>query len=404
MKIGKSIGGAISYNERKVKNGSAELILASQFGTDINTLGFSQKLERFEKLNSLNKRSQTNTLHLSLNFAPGENLDAETMQKIAWEYMEQIGFGNQPYLVYQHFDAAHPHLHIVTNTIKADGKAIYLHNLGKRKSEPARRAIELEYNLVRAEDRKKQELPLSPASLEAARYGQSETKRSISNIVLQVVGMYKYTSLQELNAVLRQYNVLADGGAANSRMSQYQGLTYSIVDSNGHKTGLAVKASAIYSSPTLKMLEKKFAQNRIRKVPALNKLQERFSRIINTAGSRAEFMELLNKNKISCTVFKNPAGIITTISFIDNYSKSVFSSEELGFPVPDLLGKLDKKPGIPISASYPIAAYASSQTEASPVFHPMQSFDLAKTLVMAEEQPTGLPVEFLKKKRKKKKR
>jgi hypothetical protein len=216
--------------------------------------------------------------------------------------------------------------------------------------------------------------------------------------------MYKYTSIQELNAVLRQYNVLADGGAANSRMFKHQGLTYSIVDSNGHKTGLAVKASAIYGSPTLKMLEKKFAQNCIRKVPVRNKLQERFSRILNTSGSRAEFMERLNKNKISCTVFKNPAGNITTISFIDNYSKSVFSSEELGFPVPELLAKLDKKPGITISASYPMARDASSQTEESPVFHPMQSFDLAKTLVMAEEQPAGLPHQFMKKKRKKKKR
>lgn len=126
MKMGKSIKGALSYNEQKVRQGSAELILAAHFSRDIAEMGFSEKLARFEKLTQLNEKSKTNTLHLSLNFSPDDVLDTETMQRIAADYMERIGFGKQPFLVYQHNDTAHPHIHIVTTTIKQDGKGRYL--------------------------------------------------------------------------------------------------------------------------------------------------------------------------------------------------------------------------------------------------------------------------------------
>ncbi len=56
--------------------------------------------------------------------------------------MSKIGFGDQPYLVYQHFDARHPHIHIVTTNIKSDGSRIKTHNIGRNQSERARREIE----------------------------------------------------------------------------------------------------------------------------------------------------------------------------------------------------------------------------------------------------------------------
>jgi hypothetical protein len=44
-------------------------------------------------------------------------LSKEKITEIAVEYMDKIGFGEQPYLVYQHFDSGHTHLHIVTTNI-----------------------------------------------------------------------------------------------------------------------------------------------------------------------------------------------------------------------------------------------------------------------------------------------
>lgn len=138
--------------------------------------------------------------------------------------MHKIGFGKQPYLVYQHFDAGHPHIHIVTTNIEADGKRIDLHHLGIRKSEPARKAIEKEFNLVVAEAQKKRQIfQLKPVASGKVAYGKSQTKMAIQNVLEAVVGQYKYTSLSELNAVLRQYNVIVENGSENSRVNKHRG-------------------------------------------------------------------------------------------------------------------------------------------------------------------------------------
>ena len=63
----KSISKALNYNEQKVVNGKAECILASGFIHDLDELNFYDKLHHFERLISLNEKTTTNTLHVSLN-------------------------------------------------------------------------------------------------------------------------------------------------------------------------------------------------------------------------------------------------------------------------------------------------------------------------------------------------
>jgi hypothetical protein len=122
--------------------------------------------------------------------------------------------------------------------------------------------IELSFGLKRAEDNKlKQAFELKPVNVQRVQYGKSESKRAITNVLDAVLNTYKYISLPELNAVLLGYNVVADRGAENSRMYQRNGLVYRILDENGQKIGVPIKASAIYNKPTLKYLQGKFQQN-----------------------------------------------------------------------------------------------------------------------------------------------
>ena len=67
--------------------------------------------------------------------------------------------------------------------------------------------------------------------------------------------------LPELNAVLQQYNIIADRGSESSRIYQSKGLVYRILDTNGEKIGVPIKASLIYSKPTLKNIEARFESN-----------------------------------------------------------------------------------------------------------------------------------------------
>ena len=105
--------------------------------------------------------------------------------------MDQIGFSDQPYLVYRHDDAGHPHIHIVSTNIQANGNRISMHNMGRNQSERARKAIEVEFGLVKAEDRKnKKASELVPVNAYKAIYGKAETRQAISNVLNVVVNQY----------------------------------------------------------------------------------------------------------------------------------------------------------------------------------------------------------------------
>lgn len=152
--------------------------------------------------------------------------------------------------MYQHLDSGHPHVHIITTNIQADGKRIELHNLGRNQSEKARKEIEQSFGLVKAEDSKRRQVfEPKPVNVQKVQYGKFETKRAITNVLEAVLNSYKYTSIPELNTVLQQYNVLADRGNENSRIFQNNGLVYPIVDEKGNKVGVPIKASDFYNNP-----------------------------------------------------------------------------------------------------------------------------------------------------------
>ena len=155
----------------------------------------------------MNENVTRNSVHISLNFDPSEQISKERLQEIADNYMHQIGFGEQPYLIYQHFDAGHPHIHIVSVKVRADGSRIDMQNIGRNQSEKARKEIEQTFGLKRAEDSKlqQQSYRLKPFNVQKVQYGRSETKRAINNVLDAVLKDYKYTSLPELNAILKQY-------------------------------------------------------------------------------------------------------------------------------------------------------------------------------------------------------
>nr|WP_026260403.1 relaxase/mobilization nuclease domain-containing protein [Segetibacter koreensis] len=73
----------------------------------------------------LNKNVRRNSAHISLNFDPSENSSSVKLTDMAQTYMDEIGLGKQPYLVYQRQDAGHPHLLIVTIKVREDGPWIY---------------------------------------------------------------------------------------------------------------------------------------------------------------------------------------------------------------------------------------------------------------------------------------
>ncbi|MCF2496752.1 relaxase/mobilization nuclease domain-containing protein [Dyadobacter chenhuakuii] len=326
-----SLRAVLTYNERKVEEGQAVCLAAEKYMKEASDLTFDQKLYTLQRQASLNLRAKVNSVHVSLNFDPSERHDVDTLRSIAASYIEKIGFKEQPCLVYQHMDAGHPHIHLVTTNIRADGSRIPLHNLGKNQSEKARKEIEIEFNLVKADGRKQQNPELKPAMV-SANYGKVETKRAIANVLSGVIGQYKFTSIPELNAVLKQYNVMADRGSEQSRTYQKGGLHYHLLNPKGEPVGVPIKASDFHQKPTLKSLQSRFEINEQLRQPDKTRVKNAidFALYGDANVSLARLSKTLERDGIDTVLRKNESGLIYGITYVDHRTKSVFNGSSLG--------------------------------------------------------------------------
>lgn len=333
IKTSRSINSVLNYNENKVEQGIAECINAVNYPIELEKLNFTHKLNRFLKLSSLNENAKRNSVHISLNFDPSEKHSKEKLIEIADTYMEKIGFGKQPYLVYQHHDAGHPHLHVVTNNIQRDGKRIDLHLIGVKKSEPARKEIEEIFGLVKAEGKKhKEDFSLKPISVGRIQYGKAESKKAINSVLNKVVFDYKYSSLPELNAVLNLYNIHADRGSEESRVFKNNGLLYKILDQNSKPIGVPIKASEFYSKPTLKFLEGKFKSNEADKECCKKYMRNAITLALfrENIVSPEKLSKVLVGESIHMILRKSNEGQLYGITYVDHKTKSVFNGSSLG--------------------------------------------------------------------------
>lgn len=332
IKTGHSIHKAFYYNENKVKEGLAECVGAENYPIDMDKMSDTIKLNRFLKQLELNENVKRNSVHISLNFDRTENYSKEKLMAIADTYMQKIGFANQPYLVYQHHDSGHPHLHLVSINIERDGKRIDMQNIGRNKSEPARKEIEDLFGLVKAQGHiNSQNFELHPIISGKVHYGRGESKKAIANVLEQVLSTYKYSSLAQLNAVLQQYNVLADRGHENSRMFKAKGLMYRILDKNGKPIGVPIKASLFYNKPSLKFIEEKFASNSIHKISDMRRVKNAIDMaFLRTTISLSELVKILKKDGINTVFRKNAEGLLYGITYVDHTTKCVFNGSTLG--------------------------------------------------------------------------
>ena len=419
--IPKSIEAALNYNEKKVQNGTATCLYAGNYLNSAERMNFYQKLNGFEMNNRLNKIATTKTLHVSLNFDPSEKLSNDKLAEIASVYMDKIGFREQPYLVYQHFDAGHPHVHIVSTTIRSDGTRINTHNIGRNQSEKARKEIEQMYKLVRAENQKqifKQQI--KPVDVAKVIYGKTETKRSISNVVNSVVNNYKFTSIPELNAALKQFNVIADRGNEEGRIYKNRGLIYRILDANGNKIGVPIKASTISGKPTLNNLEKKFTINETTREPYKQRIKNAIDEVFKAqTSSIKQLMEELEKKQVYTVIRQNAEGRIYGITFVDNNCKCVFNGSDLGkgYSAAALQSRVgvaaidvtkkdvtqnDETSGTP-SRSFQKDLHIQDRKEQSSN-KLSQNENLLEQLLSPKQQNENVPFQLIKKKRKRRKR
>ncbi len=325
--------GVLRYNEKKKEEGKATLLKASGMLPGAENLKATQLLKQFKSITSQNTRTKTNAVHISLNFSPKDQLSEERMADIADRYLIKIGFGEQPYLVYSHRDAGHPHLHLVTTNIDRRGKRIETHNLGKNKSELARKELEISFGLVQAELQDFMGPDLK--EMMTVGYGKQPTKAGLNAVLNHVLTNYHFASLSEFNAVLSLFQVVAHRGEKDSLLYKKRGLVFNFLDSNNQRIGVPIKASSFYSRPTLNKLEKRFSRAIHKKSEHKKDVFFRIEKIKLEFQNESKpdiglFKNLLQRGSIGARLLINESGRLYGVTFIDHCSGCVFKGSELG--------------------------------------------------------------------------
>ena len=405
IETGKSLSGALYYNENKVMSNVAKLLDVRGYGKDCSDLTLQDKLLRLTDLAGRNHLAKTNTVHISLNFDVSESLEKEQLIEISDDYMNHIGFGNQPYLIYQHLDAGHPHLHLLTTNIESTGKRIELHNIGRDRSEPARRAIEIKFGLVRADQKNPAMETSNVINLKPLNYGKAPTKRALTNIVNEVTRSYKFTSLAELNAILGLYNINADRGTATSVMFHNNGLRYWVTDQTGKKQGVPIKASSMYKKPTLKLLEERFRLNDYLRKPLKENVKAKIDQGLKTAANRESLILRLANMQVQLVIRQNSEGRIYGVTFVDHQQRVVFNGSDLGkdYSAAILFQRLATSSYESVQNSNFTKPIGPLETSSHPE-HLVTTFSLIDLLLNPQGQDAGVPNQLTQQKKRKKRK
>ncbi len=328
INVGNSLFGALSYNQEKINEGLGRVLFSQKvFQNTDGSYNMFFNMKSFEPYLDANKRTEKPILHISLNPHPDDKLTDEQLKDIAQEYIEKMGYGNQPYLVYKHEDIDRHHIHIVSINVDETGKKISNSNDFHR-SKKITRELEQKYGLLPAEKQKQSnDLPLKPINVK-----NGNIKKQVSNIAKGLIKDYRFQSISEYRALLNTYSVTVDEVKGEIRGKANNGLVYSALDKHEEKTGNPFKASLISRTVGYDALQKRigFSKKSMKEKPPYSRAKAIVSSSLKNNPSRKQFEKELAKKNISVLFRENEDKRIYGVTFIDHQEKAVFNGSRMG--------------------------------------------------------------------------
>ena len=322
-----NLGGALGYNFKKVEKGEASILLAAELYQDKEGRYTKEDvLADMEALIPKNCRTKKTVFHCSLNPHPDEKLSDEQLTQIAKEYMEALGYGKQPYIVFKHNDIAREHIHIVSLRVDFDGNKINDKFEGRR-SKKITNALEKKYNLIpssKVSERTTTETP-------KVNVVQGNIKEQVANTVRSAMKHYTFCSLGELNAVLRKYNLAVEEVKTEYRGKQYDGLVYVPTDDKGNKVSTPIHASDIGRGVGYTAVQNKMLKSKQMVKPLIPTVRRKVLEVMRTSPHTEERLrQRLEKQGLQVVIRKNDNGRIYGITFIDDEKGIALNGSRLG--------------------------------------------------------------------------
>ncbi len=325
-----NLGGALGYNFKKVEKGDAEVILSKGlYQSAEGEFKMEEVLRDMQALIPTHCRTKKIVFHCSLNPHPDERLSDERLATLAEEYMQALGYGSQPYIVFKHHDIEREHIHIVSLRVNEQGEKIN-DGFEKRRSKRITDALEQKYGLIPSTPT--QEQVLQKASTEKPLNESVENRKTkVEKVLRAVLAHYKFASLGELNAILAHYHLTAEEVKTEVRGKRYDGLVYLLTDDEGKKESMPIAASELgrglgHTAITNHIKRSKFALK-----TDIPKVRQRVLMAMRTSpSSEADLKKSLIQQGLRVVLRRNKVGRIYGITFIDDKEGIALNGSRLG--------------------------------------------------------------------------
>ena len=322
-----NLGGALGYNFKKVEKGEANILLAAElYQSKEGRYTMEDVLADMEALIPKNCRTKKTVFHCSLNPHPDEKLSDEQLVQVAREYMEALGYGKQPYIVFKHNDIAREHIHIVSLRINGEGKKIN-DKFEKRRSKKITDTLERKYGLIpssKVTDKAMNETP----KIDIIRGNIKEQVASVARMVLK---HYRFCSLGELNAILSAYNLTVEEVKTEFRGKKYDGLVYVPTDDKGNKAGTPIHASDIGRGVGYTAIQNRIQKSKLAVKPLVPAIRDKVLQTMRTSPkTEEELRQRLKEQGLRVVIRRNESGRMYGVTFIDDKEGIALNGSRLG--------------------------------------------------------------------------
>ena len=322
-----NLGGALGYNFKKVEKEEASILLAQ--GLYQNKEGTYTMAEVFADMQAVipeKCRTKKMVFHCSLNPHPDEKLSDETLMQIAKEYMEALGYGKQPYIVFKHNDIAREHIHIISLRVDSRGRKIN-DKFEKRRSKQITDALEKRFGLIpssKVPDKAVEETPKIDTT-------QGNIKEQVANVARMVLKHYRFCSLGELNAILSAYNLTVEEIKTEFRGKKYDGLVYVPTDDKGGKVSIPIHASDIGRGVGYTAVQNRIQKSKQAIKPLIPAMRHRILEVMcSSPQTEKALQQRLEEQGLRVVIRKNESGRIYGITFIDDEVGIALNGSRLG--------------------------------------------------------------------------
>ena len=323
-----NLAGALGYNFKKVVSGDASVLLAEGLYANPEG-GYTMEEVLSDMQAAIPKKCRTKNVvfHCSLNPHPDEKLSDEQLTQIAQEYMQTLGYGEQPYIVFKHHDIEREHIHIVSLRVNSTGEKIN-DKFENRRSKRITDHLEHKYGLIPSTPSKEQRTNV-PASQE--NLTSDNIRSEIAQTLRGVLEHYHFCSLGEFKAILGVYQLTIEEVKNTYQGREYNGLVYAPTDKAGNKLCPPLHASKIGRGVGYTALQSKMRQSKQRIKPFLPEIRQRVLGVMRTSPqTEEELLASLEKSGLRCLIRKSEGGRIYGITFIDDNLGIALNGSRLG--------------------------------------------------------------------------